>query len=569
MDNRHYIGIGASSGQVVGKVWVMEPDVCAISLQPNKVIDTDAEQKRLTLAAQLTDQAIALSEEQVRREQGEEFAQIFAAHRLILQDPSFLPEAEQRIQQQGLSAEQAVLQVGEEAAAMLTALDDEYFRERAADVKDVMGQLLRNLRGNGKSAAETFPAEGNYIVVADELTPAETVALPKLRVAGFIVRKGGKTSHAAILARTYSIPAVVGLQSDWHDLETLAYVRMDGDAGWVEAITKEQFAAAEKEIQATATEPDSLYEESPLVQAITLAANIGAPADLPFADKFHAQGIGLYRTEFLFMGVSLPSEEEQVEAYRAVIAACTPHTTVIRTLDIGGDKQAPALNLPKEQNPFLGVRALRLCFVRPDIFRTQLRAIWRASVAGATAVMFPMIATIEELRQAKAALEQARQSVIDDGYPVGVIEVGMMMEIPSAALIARHLAKEVDFFSIGTNDLTQYTLAVDRENSALDKINQPYHPAVLQLIATISQAAAVAGIWTGICGEAGGDPLLTPFFAALDISELSMAPGQLPKVRKKLASITFAPGEKEELIQSVLNCASQDEVRTLLSRYGA
>jgi phosphotransferase system enzyme I (PtsI) len=546
----------------------MEPDVCSISQQKQDEINAVTEQKRLALAAQQTDQAISLSEEQVRREQGEEFAQIFAAHRLILQDPSFLPEAEQRIQQQGMSAEQAVLQVGEEAAAMLTALDDEYFRERAADVKAVTGQLLGNLQGGGKSAAAAFPEIGSYIVVADELTPAETVALPKQRVAGFIVRKGGKTSHAAILARTYSIPAVVGLQADWRDLEALTYVRMDGEDGWVEAITEEQFAA-ETEIQATASEPDSLYEQSPLVQAVTLAANIGSPADLPFAAKFHAQGIGLYRTEFLFMGVSLPSEEEQVEAYRAVIAACTPHTTVIRTLDIGGDKQAPALNLPKEQNPFLGVRALRLCFARPDIFHTQLRAIWRASAAGATAVMFPMIATIEELRQAKLALEQARQAVIDDGYPVGAIEVGMMMEIPSAALIARHLAREVDFFSIGTNDLTQYTLAVDRENSALHQINQPYHPAVLQLIASISQAAQTAGIWTGICGEAGGDPFLAPFFAALGIDELSMAPGQLPKVRKKLAALTFAPEERAELVQSVLNCASQDEVRVVLSRYSA
>lgn len=568
MANRHFQGIGASSGRIAGKVWVLEPDVCSMSQQTDESVDVAAERIRLSQAAKLTDQAIAQNEEKVCREQGEEFAQIFAAHRLILQDPTLLPEAELRIEKQGLTAEQAVCQVGDEAVAMLTAIDDEYFRERAADVKDVVSQLLRNLRDGGKSAAEGFPADGIYIVVADELTPAETVALPKQRVAGFVVRKGGKTSHAAILARTYGIPAVVGLQAEWAQLHTLEYIRLDGDEGWVETITQEQLLL-EKEIKTEFLDPNRLYEESATVRSVTLAANIGSPSDLPLVEKFHAQGIGLYRTEFLFMGAFLPSEDEQTEAYRAVIAGCAPHTTVIRTLDIGGDKQAPALNLPKEQNPFLGVRALRLCFERPDVFHTQLRAIWRASVAGPTAVMFPMIATVEELQKAKAALATARESVVADGFSVGEIEVGMMMEIPSAALIARQLAKEVDFFSIGTNDLTQYTLAVDRENSALGQLNQPYHPAVLSLIARISEAARQAGIWTGICGEAGGDPFLSPFFAALGINELSMAPGQLPKVRKKLAALTFAPGEKESLIQSILDCATQDEVRVLLSRYGS
>lgn len=562
----YYQGIGASSGRAIGKVWAIEPAVCFTVFENNRVVDSTSEVKRLRAASEVTDQAIALSEEQVRREQGEEVAQIFAAHRMILQDPSFLPEAERRILEQSLSAELAVSQVGEEAAAMLVALDDAYFRERAADIKDVMDQLLRHLQGDVKTIAETFPPQGSYIVLADELSPAETVALPKERVTGFIVRKGGKTSHAAILARTYGIPAVVGLQISWPELETIAYARIDGDAGWIESITEEQFTA-EKRLEPIACEHNNLYEESPLVQSTILAANIGSPSDLALLEKFHAQGVGLYRTEFLFMGSTLPSEDEQAEAYRSIIAACAPHTTVIRTLDIGGDKQAPALQLPKEKNPFLGVRALRLCFDRPEVFHTQLRAIWRASVAGPTAVMFPMIATLGELRQAKLALQAARNSLLAEGQAVGALQIGMMMEIPSAALIANHLAKEVDFFSIGTNDLTQYTLAVDRENSALDQLNQPYHPAVLQLVAVISKAAQAAGIWTGICGEAGGDPLLVPFFAALGIDELSMAPGQLPKVRQKMASIQFKPNEQEELVQAILACASQDEVRALLVRY--
>jgi phosphotransferase system enzyme I (PtsI) len=293
---------------------------------------------------------------------------------------------------------------------------------------------------------------------------------------------------------------------------------------------------------------------------MVLAANVGSPADLPLVQKFAAQGVGLYRTEFLFMGEKLPSEEEQVETYGKVIAACAPHLTVIRTLDIGGDKKAPALNLPKEQNPFLGVRALRLCFQRPDIFRLQLRAIWRASAAGPTAVMFPMIATLEELKKAKELLFMAREEIINEGYTVGNLEVGMMIEIPSAAWNAKSLAAEVDFFSIGTNDLTQYMLAVDRENNELADLYQPYHPAVLGMIARVSQAAEMAGIWVGICGEAGGDHLLAPFFAALKIKELSMAPGSLPKVRNALAKLKFNAEEKQNFIESVLNCTTADEV---------
>lgn len=321
------------------------------------------------------------------------------------------------------------------------------------------------------------------------------------------------------------------------------------------------------EQQATET-VDSKTAGSPLRQSMILAANIGLPADVELARQFQAQGVGLYRTEFLFMKESLPGEDEQTGAYRTVIAACSPQMTVIRTLDIGGDKQAPAFNLPPEQNPFLGLRGLRLCLARPAIFQTQLRAIWRASAAGPTAVMFPMVATLEELRQAKSLLETARQSVVADGYPIGDIQIGMMIEVPSAALLARHFAKEVNFLSIGTNDLTQYILAADRDNDSLNQLHQPYHPAVLRLIADVSQAAHAAGIWVGICGEAGGDPLLAPFFAALGIHELSMAPGQLPKIRKKLAALSFAPGDKEAFIAAILDCATQADVHQILSRYG-
>lgn len=555
-------GIGASTGFACGRVWRM-PTVCSeLQQDSNHDVDIAREIDKLAVAVNRTRQEIINSQEQLRMDKGDEYAEIFVAHSLILDDPSFIPEVEKVIQT-GISAVDAVSQVGNAAAGLLDDIEDDYFRERACDIRAVMSQIMRHL-GYGRSLPTAFPENGSYIVAADELTPAETIALPKQRVLGLLVRKGGKTSHAAILARTYGIPAVLGVDISKEELDALQYVQLDGDTGRVAVIDEEQGLHE----RYTAAETDGKTAASPLLQTMKLAANIGSSEDVEVARKFQAQGVGLYRTEFLFMREGLPSEDEQTEAYRMVIAACSPELTVIRTLDIGGDKQASALKLPQEQNPFLGVRGLRLCLARPDIFHIQLRAIWRASAAGPTAIMFPMVATVEELRQAKNALKIARQSVIDDGYPTGELQVGIMIEVPSSALIAKRLAIEVDFFSIGTNDLTQYTLAADRDNSCLDQLNQPYHPAVLQLIVSASQAAHTAGIWVSICGEAGGDPLLTPFFAALGIHELSMAPGQLPIIRKKLAALSFAPGEEEALVTAILDCATQEEARNLLARYG-
>lgn len=555
-------GIGASSGIACGRIWRM-PQACREPKQAaSDVIDITREIECLAKAVEQTRLEISSSQEQLQADKGEEYAEIFIAHSLILDDPALIPEVENSVRT-GISAVEAVAQVGNAAASVLDAMEDEYFRERAADIRAVIGQIMKHL-GVGRSATEDFPANGSYIVAADELAPAETIALPKQRVLGFLIRKGGKTSHAAILARTYGIPAVVGAALSEVELDALQYVYLDGDTGRIMAVDEQQCF---DEQQATET-VDSKTAGSPLRQSMILAANIGLPADVELARQFQAQGVGLYRTEFLFMKESLPGEDEQTGAYRTVIAACSPQMTVIRTLDIGGDKQAPAFNLPPEQNPFLGLRGLRLCLARPAIFQTQLRAIWRASAAGPTAVMFPMVATLEELRQAKSLLETARQSVVADGYPIGDIQIGMMIEVPSAALLARHFAKEVNFLSIGTNDLTQYILAADRDNDSLNQLHQPYHPAVLRLIADVSQAAHAAGIWVGICGEAGGDPLLAPFFAALGIHELSMAPGQLPKIRKKLAALSFAPGDKEAFIAAILDCATQADVHQILSRYG-
>jgi phosphotransferase system enzyme I (PtsI) len=556
MTEKNWQGIGVSSGHAMGEVWSLKSFTSESGSQHAGVVNFAQELEQLQKAIEATTNNLIQYEQKARVEQGEEVAQIFVAHKLLLSDPLFVGEAQKRIESKKVTAVQALNEVAAEAIKTLKGIPDPYFQERAVDIQDVLEQLLQNLLGPKGSGTVSFPEEGSWIVLAEELTPAQTISLPKERVLGFIVHRGGKTSHAAILARTYNIPAVSGINASWEELSGLKWAELDGDEGWVKE--------SPEGVTSTQTIHDAVGEEQylpgTLLADMVLAANVGSPADLPLVQKFAAQGVGLYRTEFLFMGEKLPSEEEQVETYSKVIAACAPHLTVIRTLDIGGDKKAPALNLPKEQNPFLGVRALRLCFQRPDIFRLQLRAIWRASAAGPTAVMFPMIATLEELKKAKELLFMAREEVINEGYTVGNLEVGMMIEIPSAAWNAKSLAAEVDFFSIGTNDLTQYMLAVDRENNELADLYQPYHPAVLGMIARVSQAAEMTGIWVGICGEAGGDHLLAPFFAALKIKELSMAPGSLPKVRKALAKLKFNTVEKQNFIESVLNCTTADEV---------
>ncbi|EGW40189.1 phosphoenolpyruvate--protein phosphotransferase [Desulfosporosinus sp. OT] len=562
-NENEWYGLGVSSGRAAGEIWLLQGFAPDLLREQVGEVNAEQELERIQKAIELTNQRLIEYEQQVRAEKGEEFAQIFIAHQLLLTDPAFVGEAQKRINSQHLRAEQALKDVAAEAIQMLKSIPDPYFQERAVDVKDVLEQLLQNLLGPQGSGAASFPVVGNWIVMAEELTPAQTIALPKDRVLGFIVRKGGKTSHAAILARTYGIPAVTGVDSAWEELSNLKWAELDGDEGWVKRSPE----------GITTTNRNDLVDEEQdgptgaIFGNMVLAANVGSPVDLPLLQKYKAHGVGLYRTEFLFMGDQLPSEEEQVEAYSKVIAACTPHLTVIRTLDIGGDKKAPALMLPEEQNPFLGVRALRLCLRRPEIFRVQLRAIWRASTAGPTAVMFPMIATFEELVQAKELLFVARDEVVREGYPVGELQVGMMIEIPAAAWNAKRLASEVDFFSIGTNDLTQYMLAVDRENNELADLYQPHHPAVLGMIARVSQAAEKAGIWVGICGEAGGDSLLAPFFAALGIEELSMAPGSLPKVRQVLSKLTFEGVNKQKFIERILECGTAAEVLEQLRQY--
>lgn len=567
MDKKRWQGIGASSGYGAGETWIL-PAGFPVSAEPPEStpgsLDIESQLARLAKAIEITDYDLAQFEEQVRSEKGEEVAQIFAAHRLLLGDPAFTGEMLLAIQNKRCLAEQAVRQVTHEAVTMLSALEDPYFRERVVDIQDVSRQLLQHLGAKGKEELQ-FPSAGHWVVVAEELTPALTISLPKDRVIAFIVRTGGKTSHAAILARTYGIPAVVGINSGWGELVEQPSVELDGDQGWISALSKADW----EDLKSKQTARHSTEQVSPggIPLGITLAANIGSPSDISHIHRFKAQGVGLYRTEFLFMADTLPTEEEQVEAYAEVIAACFPSLTVIRTLDIGGDKRAPALALSDEKNPFLGVRALRLCFKRPELFETQLRAIWRASAAGPTAVMFPMISSLEELVKAKEYLEEARKAVIRQGHAIGSLQVGMMIEVPAAVWLAGKLARMVDFFSIGTNDLIQYALAVDRENSEVADLYQVYHPAVLGMIAQVAWAAKQADIWIGICGEAGGDDRLAPFFMGLGIDELSMAPGVLPKMRKALAGVDKNQVIREGVVDRILDCATVAEVVKILEAY--
>lgn len=563
-------GIVVSPGKAFGKVWVLDSAANNNLAEPQQgMTDSKQEQEFLQTAVAHTEQHLMETERRVQKEKGAEVAEIFAAHRMILQDPGFTGEAQRRIALHSISAKQAITQVANETIQVFRQMQDDYLKERAADIQDILNQVLQELSvlDGTVTCMPSFPPEGKYIVMAEELTPAQTVNLPTERVLGFIMHKGGKTSHAAILARTYGIPAIIVDTPDWDALTETKAAAINGDEEYVEPLSLQEYellaSQAKSKIQSEGKEPEKGFDAN--VVSITLAANIGRPQDLSLAKKFHAQGIGLYRTEFLFMGDRLPTEDEQVQAYREVIAACKPYVTVIRTLDIGGDKQAPALALAKEQNPFLGVRAIRLCFQKPEIFITQLRALWRAACAGPTAVMFPMIATIEELEEARSYLENAKKSVIQDGYEAGNLQVGMMIEIPAAALNAHAFAKHVDFFSIGTNDLTQYTLAIDRESSILSHLYQPYHPSVLNLVSQVALAAQKQGIWTGICGEAGGDIFLAPFFASIGIQELSMAPGQLSKIYERLAALTWSKQEQTEFVQKVLHCETAAQVKAVLT----
>lgn len=536
-------GKGASAGVAAGPILV-KPAGRKPELRLDTCLDPQQELKRFQAAQQQVLQTLETLKEKAREQVGEEEAGIFEVHQLMVQDPDLCEAIEDLIQGEHFTAETAVREAGKQFAAMLEAMDDEYMQARGADVRAVCGQLEEALDAGGRNWMELLTRPS--IICADDLTPSETLQLDKSLILGFVTSGGSANSHTAILARTMKIPAVVhteiDLAEDWNG--TLGAI--DGGTGvfYLDPEPQVLEALKEKQEQHRAAE-DALeqYRGKPTCTAdgrtIALYGNIGQPEDVDLVLENDGEGIGLFRSEFLYLGrEDYPTEEELFEAYCTAAQELEGRKLIIRTLDIGADKKVEYFHLPEEENPALGFRAIRICLKRPEIFYTQLRAILRASAYGDVAVMFPMIISVEEVRAAKKLLEAAKAKLREEGIPFDEeLEVGIMVETPAAALISDELAREVDFFSIGTNDLVQYTLAVDRQNASLEELGKASHQAVLRLIQMTIANGHAAGCWVGICGEAAADPDLIPSFIAMGVDELSMAPGKILAARKLISTL--------------------------------
>lgn len=543
-------GIAASDGIAVAKAYMLvEPD---LSFDQKTITDTDAEVSRLKDATKASHDDLQLIRDKAKESLGEEEAQVFDAHMMILDDPEFTGAIESKITDDKVNAEQALDDVSKMFIATFEAMtDNPYMQERAADVKDVSKRLLSHLLG----VALPNPALINeeVVIVAHDLTPSDTAQLNKKYVKGFVTDIGGRTAHSAIMARSLEIPAVVGTDSVTTSVEAGQMIAVDGLTGdvVVEPSTEQQ-ASFKKEAEDYAAER---AEWAKLKTATTvtadgkhyeLAANIGTPKDLDGVHANGAEAIGLYRTEFLYMdSAELPTEDDQFGAYKEVLESMSPKPVVVRTMDIGGDKHLPYMPLPEEMNPFLGYRAIRISLDRQEIFRTQLRALLRASAFGKLRIMFPMIATIQEFEAAKkifleekANLEKAGTKVADD------IQLGIMIEIPAAAVLADQFAKHVDFFSIGTNDLIQYTMAADRGNEHVSYLYQPYNPSILRLVKHVIDAAHKEGKWAGMCGEAAGDPIMVPLLLGMGLDEYSMSATSILKVRSLMKRLSTTDMQK-------------------------
>ena len=497
-------------------------------------------------------------------------AEILDAQLTLLQDEySVVEPILEKIGDERCNAAHAADSVLSEIAAMFAQADDEYLSQRAADVKDIRERLLLHILEQERVHFDALPED--TILVAAELTPSDTIRLDLRHIAGIATETGGYYSHTGIITRNLGIPAVSGLEFDLDAIEDGTCAIVDGETGRFTLSPSEaerQVFLREREELARVVSNLEQYRtrKSCTVDGVEgcICANIGTPADAMDAMQKGAEGIGLMRSEFLYMDhEGLPDEETQFAAYREVLETMAGRPVIVRTLDIGGDKDLPALALPKEDNPFLGFRAIRLCLQRKDLFRVQLRALLRASVYGNLHIMFPMISSLEELREAKAMLAQAREELLAEGVCVAPVKVGIMIEIPSAALLADCLAKEVDFFSIGTNDLIQYTLAAERGNASVEYLYTPYQPAVLRLIAMAAKAAEDNGIFCGMCGEAAADPALLPVFWGMGIHELSMSAGSITRARMVLASCD--DHACRELVHKVLACTSSEQVKQILN----
>ncbi len=561
-------GLGVSSGIGIGKAFIIDKSLINIII--NHIDDIEKEIDRLKSAIETAKNELDELYNKSIEELGEKEAQIFKSHEMMLEDETFISEVEVKIKEEKVNAEYALSEVSKIYIKMFENIEDEYLRERAEDIKDVMNRVIRILMDI--SSIDFSNLVENSIIVAKDLTPSDTAQIDRTKVAAMITEMGGKTSHAAIIARIMGIPTIVGLDNITDTIKNGDMVICDGKTGkvLVNPSDKQLYYYTQKksildEINHDLRKQIGLPSVTKDGFNVSIAANIGTPNDVEMVLENDAEGIGLFRSEFIFMNrENQPTEDEQFEQYKEVLVKMGQKPVIIRTLDIGGDKNVPYIHIPKEMNPFLGYRAIRLCLGNVEVFRTQLRAILRASVYGNVKIMIPMISTMKELKDSKKILQQAKDELIKDGIPFkDDIEIGIMIEIPSAAIISDLLAKEVDFFSIGTNDLIQYTMAVDRMNSKLSHLYSQYHPALLRLIKGIIDNAHNAGIWVGMCGEAAGDPKLIPIFVGMGLDEFSM---NSPSILRSRYIVRNLNKEDMELIaKSTLDMESAFEVEEYLS----
>ncbi|UXV34293.1 phosphoenolpyruvate--protein phosphotransferase [Staphylococcus sp. IVB6181] len=563
-------GIAASDGVAIAKAYLLvEPD---LTFDNETVTDTEAEVAKFNGALNTSKVELTKIRNNAEQQLGADKAAIFDAHLLVLEDPELIQPIEDKIKNENVNAAQALTDVSNQFITIFESMDNEYMAERAADIRDVSKRVLAHILGVDLPNPSII--DESVVIIGNDLTPSDTAQLNKQYVQGFVTNIGGRTSHSAIMSRSLEIPAVVGTKSITEEVEAGDIIIVDGMTGDViinpsEDVVAEyqekrdNFFKDKKELQKL-RDSESVTEDGHHVE---LAANIGTPNDLPGVIENGAEGIGLYRTEFLYMGRDqMPTEDEQFEAYKAVLEAMEGKRVVVRTLDIGGDKELPYLDLPEEMNPFLGYRAIRLCLAQPEIFRPQLRALLRASVYGKLNIMFPMVATIQEFRDAKALLEEERQNLKNEGVEVSDdIELGIMVEIPSTAALADVFAKEVDFFSIGTNDLIQYTMAADRMSERVSYLYQPYNPAILRLVQRVIEASHAEGKWTGMCGEMAGDQTAIPLLLGLGLDEFSMSATSILKARRLIRGLS--EGQMKELAAKAVNCATSDEVVALVNEY--
>lgn len=562
-------GIAASDGIALAPLYCLEK--ADLSFNTYYVKDPDREKERLLQAIEASKQEIDQLRSQACLTMGEEEAKVFDAHQLMLEDPEFLQAIYDKILNEHLNAEAALQQVCRFYLTSFEAMtEDDYMKERSMDIRDVSQRLMAQLLG--KQSKGSWQLNQPAIIVAHDLTPSDTAQLDPRFVKAFVTEVGGRTSHSAIMARSLGIPAIVGVK----DL----MVKVKGcQHGIVDAISGHFILKPSLDEQAVyQAKINQLDQESQQLQAlihkntqskdgvkVELAANIGRPEDLEMAIKNGAEGIGLYRTEFLYMDSdTMPSEEAQFKAYKFVLEKMAPKQVVVRTMDIGGDKTLPYMTMPQEMNPFLGYRAIRLCLDQEALFRMQLRALLRASIYGQLRIMFPMIASLDEFRQAKRIFESVKEELIQQGHSVSSdIQLGMMIEIPAAALLADHFAKEVDFFSIGTNDLIQYTMAADRMNERISYLYQPFNPSILRLIKFVIDAAHKEGKWVGMCGEMAGEAAAAPLLLAMGLDEFSMSAASILKQRHLIRKLDSQVGQS--ILDRILNeTCTQEEVQRLL-----